>query len=275
MNMQRSMLAVLLASTIAMPAISAEQGGINAEQGITAISMPVANNAEADAQLSAEELAKQQAAEQAQKQLEAIIGASGLEGLGEQARNLAQQVLNETQAPLGFQYDVVDRLTPLWAPVALQNTLASALASLDDQQRELLQSTLNSRRLQNARSKELSAIADQDNRNYQDYISRLRQQPPAPARVALIKQLDEAMQFSALLSVTRSSVYPQLQAVLRNWQPPQDWQAGLQRDVTEFLLYVHRTTPNDELQRLAQAYREPVLQQWLAGVKKSLSRQAG
>ncbi|MBU2037812.1 MAG: hypothetical protein KKH95_01615, partial [Gammaproteobacteria bacterium] len=128
--MQRSMLAVLLASTIAMPAISAEQGGINAERGISAISMPVASNAEAGAQLSAEELARQQAAEQAQQQLEAIIGASGLQGLGEQARNLAQQVLNETQAPLGFQYDVVDRLTPLWAPVALQNTLASALASL-------------------------------------------------------------------------------------------------------------------------------------------------
>jgi len=272
LKMQRSMLAVLLASTIAMPAISAEQGGINAERGISAISMPVASNAEAGAQLSAEELARQQAAEQAQQQLEAIIGASGLQGLGEQARNLAQQV---TQAPLGFQYDVVDRLTPLWAPDALQNTLASALASLDDQQRELLQSTLNSRRLQNARNKELSAIADQNSRNYQDYISRLRQQPPAPARVALIKQLDEAMQFSALLSVTRSSVYPQLQAVLRDWQPPENWQAGLQRDVTEFLLYVHRTTPNDELQRLAQAYREPVLQQWLAGVKQSLSGQAG
>ncbi len=264
MKIQRSMLAVLLAGGLAMPVMGAEQG-------VSALAAPMENTAEPGAQLSTQ----QQAAEQVQKQLEAIIDASGLEGLGEQARNLAQQVLNETQAPLGFQYDVVDRLTPLWAPGALQNTLARALSALNDQQRALLQSTLNSRRLQNARNKELSAIADQNSRNYQDYISRLRQQPPAAARLALIKQLDEAMQFSALLGVTHSSVYPQLQAVLRNWQPPENWQAGLQRDVTEFLLYVHRTTPNDELQRLAQAYREPVLQQWLAGVKQSLSGQAG
>ena len=263
MNMQRSMLAVLLASVMSLPVVAADNA-------VTATGLQTENT-----ELRAQQQAELLAAEQARQQVEDIIGASGLEGLGEQARNLAQQVLNETQAPLGFQYDVVDRLTPLWAPAALQSTLAGALAALNEQQRTLLQDTLRSRRLQNARSKELSAIADQDNRNYQDYISRLRQQPPAAARVALIKQLDEAMQFSAMLSVTRSSVYPQLQAVLRNWQPPRDWQAGLQRDVTEFLLYVHRTTPNDELQRLAQAYREPVLQQWLAGVKKSLSRQAG
>ncbi|MCD8522313.1 MAG: hypothetical protein LRY66_09000 [Saccharospirillaceae bacterium] len=266
--MQRSVLIGLLAGLAAWPVAAIENSV--PETPLSAHGQQT-GSAESGSQPQADMLA----AEQARQQTEDIIAASGLEGLSEQARNLAQQVLNETQAPLGFQYDVVDRLATQWAPDALQTTLAGALAALNDQQREQLRSTLNSRRLQNARSKELSAIADQDNRSYQDYISRLRQQPPAAARVALIQQLDEAMQFSALLSVTRSSVYPQLQAVLRDWQPPQNWQAGLQRDVTEFLLYVHRTTPNDELQRLVQAYREPVLQQWLAGVKKSLSHQAG
>lgn len=266
--MQQSVRVVLVAGLISLP-VSA------ADISVTAGAASISGLQHADTELSAQQQAELRAAEQSRQQIEDIIAFSGLEGLGEQARNLAQQALNDTQAPLGFQYDVVGRLAEQWSPQALQNTLTETLKALDEQQRRTLQDSLHSNRLQNARSKELSAIADQNSRNYQDYIRRLRQQPPAPARIALIKQLDEAMQFSALLSITRHRVYPQLQAVLSDWQPPENWQAGLQRDVTEFLLYVHRTTPNDELQHLLQAYREPVLQQWLAGVKKNLSNRAG
>ena len=121
------------------------------------------------------------------------------------------------------------------------------------------------------RDKELKAIAEQNSDSYHSYITRLRASPPAAARLTLIRQLDQAMQFSALMTVTRQQVYPQLEAVLDGWQPAADWQAGLQQDVIEFLLYVHRSTPNDELQRIIRLYREPVLQQWLSGVRRQLS----
>ncbi|WP_430460884.1 hypothetical protein ACQUQU_16915 [Thalassolituus sp. LLYu03] len=204
-------------------------------------------------------------------QTQEIIRTSGLIGLSEQARNIAQQVLNEQAAPIGQQYDVVDRLTALWAPVALEARFGRVLQTLSDTDRGALETLLASRQLINLREKEEEAIRHQGSQAYTTYVQRLRTSPPPPARVALINELDQAMQFSALMSLTREQVYPQLQAVLRGWNPPAGWQAALQQHVQEFLLYVHRSTPNDELQRLIQTYRQPVMQQWLAGVKGQLS----
>lgn len=203
-------------------------------------------------------------------QIQDIIRISGLTGLAEQARNLAQQVLNEQNAPVGQQYDVVDRLAPHWSPVVLESEFGNVLTGLSDNDRTQLETLLAGQLLSGLREKEQEAISHQGSAAYQSYVQRLRAQPPAPARVALIHDLDQAMQFSALMSLTRSQVYPQLQAVLRNWQPPADWQSDLNRQVQEFLLYVHRTTPNNELQQLIDAYRQPVMQQWLAGVRQQL-----
>ena len=60
-------------------------------------------------------------------QAENIVRISGLTGLSEQARNIAQQVLNEQAAPIGQQFDVVDRLASQWAPTVLQQNLISVL----------------------------------------------------------------------------------------------------------------------------------------------------
>ena len=204
-------------------------------------------------------------------QVAEIIRISGLIGLSEQARNIAQQVLNTQAAPVGQQYDVVDRLSKRWSPQALQSGFSRVLNNLSSAERTQLQSVLASRQLVNLRQKEQEAISHQGTAAYVSYVQRLRTQPPAPARLALIKELDQAMQFSALMNLTRAQVYPQLQAVLSGWQPPASWQNDLNRQVQEFLLYVHRTTPNDELQRLIQTYRQPVVQAWLSGVKRQLS----
>ena len=179
-------------------------------------------------------------ADSQQLQSDNIIRISGLTGLSEQARNIAQQVLNSTAAPLGKQYDVVDRLSGRWAPVALQQRLSEQLDQLNEKQRDQLEALLENSQLQSVRDKELKAIAEQNSDSYHSYITRLRASPPAAARLTLIRQLDQAMQFSALMTVTRQQVYPQLEAVLDGWQPAADWQAGLQQDVIEFLLYVHR-----------------------------------
>lgn len=207
-----------------------------------------------------------------QEQLLSIIEMSGLTGLGIQARHVAQQILNDTNAPLGQQYDVVDRIAPLWAPQQLQQRLSALLQGYDEAQRQQLLSTLSSRVLLQARSKEQSAIGQQDSAAYQDYIARLRQQQPAAERLQMMQQLDAAMQFSGFLIQTRAAVYPQLQAVLRSWQPEDNWQETVRRDVLEFLLYTYRTTPNHELQQLVDAWREPLLQDWLQAVRQQLGK---
>lgn len=207
-----------------------------------------------------------------QEQLLAIIDMSGLTGLGIQARHVAQQILNDTNAPLGQQYDVVDRIAPVWAPEQLQQRLSALLQGYDEAQRQQLLSTLNSRVILQARSKEQSAVQQQDSPAYQDYIARLRQQQPAAERLRMIQELDTAMLFSGFLIQTRAAVYPELQAVLRSWKPSENWQDTVRRDALEFLLYTYRSTPNHELQKLASAWREPLLQDWLQAVRQQLGK---
>jgi len=72
---------------------------------------------------------------------------------------------------------------------------------------------------------------------------------------------------------TRASVYAQLQAVLKDWQPEENWQQTLQTEVQEFLLYTYRRTPTDGIRELTSLYQDQSLQQWLAAVKQSLPQQ--
>ena len=211
-----------------------------------------------------------QQAEALAQQIRDIILVSGITGLSEQARNVAQQVLLEQNALIGQQYDVVDRLSARWSPAAVEARLDAIVSAMAEEQRLELLQQLSAQPLTRARQKEQSAIVDQSSESYQSYVQRLRAQPPPAARIALIAELDRAMKFSELLLLTRQQVYPQLQAVLSDWQPPQNWQADVQTHVQEFLLYVHRTTPNSELQQLIGLYRSPVLEGWLSSVKGTL-----
>lgn len=232
-------------------------------------------------QLTAQQLLEQQLAEQQQAELEAqqalrtqligqVIDLSGLLGLTQQARNLAQQTLNDQQAPLGYQYQVASLVAKNWSPEVMREQLSNALALANEEQLQALQQLLSDQRLLSAREKENSAVADQQGEEFNRYVQKLRTQPPGPSRLAVITQLDQAMQFSQFMRQTRASVYTQLQAVLKDWQPAEDWQQALDNEVREFLLYTYRRTPNKDLNDLIALYQDQELQQWLGAVRKSL-----
>ncbi|WP_419812011.1 hypothetical protein [Bacterioplanoides sp.] len=198
-----------------------------------------------------------------EQQLARVIELSGLTGLSLQARHLAQRELNKQQAALGFQYQVAGRVTQLWSPVQLTERLKQPLQSLTQQQLQQLIKTLNSQVMRQARSKENAAVAGQDSAEFLAYVEKLRAQPPSVGRLKTISDLDQAMHFSDLILQTRASVYAQLQAVLKNWQPPANWQTQLQAEAQEFLLYTYRRTPNDGIAALTRAYQQPALKAWL------------
>ena len=218
---------------------------------------------------------EQQALLAEQQQLEQLAGSvvelSGLTGLGLQARHLAQQTLNQHKAALGYQYQVAGRVAALWSPQQLSERLKQPLANAELAELQQLLALLTDNRMQQAREKENSAVADQDSQAFLGYVQKLRAQPPGAARLQVITELDQAMRFSELLVHTRASVYGQLQAVLKDWQPPENWQANLRNEVQEFLLYTYRRTPNDGIRTLTQLYQQPVLQQWLSAVQQNLA----
>lgn len=205
-----------------------------------------------------------------QQELHLVVELSGITGLGLQARNLAQQALNSADVSIGQQYDVVDRVASKWAPQHLQNMLEAILAKGGDEQRKSLLVAFHDEHVTHAREKELAAIQEQSAAAYRDYVQRLRQQPPSAERIRRIQELDQAMYFSAYMLKVREQVYPQIKAVLNGFHTPDNWEQKLRADITEFLLYVHRTTSNDELQRITDVYRDVQVQAFLSAAYAQL-----
>ncbi len=199
----------------------------------------------------------------------------GVVGLADQARHISQAVLNEQQASLGDQYRVVNLVASQWSPQHLQQLWQQAMPALADDQAQQLLRQLQQLAWQQAKQRERQAIHEQGSAEYQDYVGRLRLQSPPAERLALINELNQAMHFSELMILTRTSVYQQLQQVLPQWQAPEAWQQGVKQQVREFLLYTHRRTPNEQLQELTRLYQQPQLQQWLQRFVAELPQVSG
>ncbi len=206
----------------------------------------------------------------AQTRISEIIELSRLTGLSVQARNVTQQVLEEAQVPLGKQYKVVGVISSQWSADKLQAHFQSILNSYDAVELEQLAQALNNQHILSARKKELSAVAEQSSTDYQQYIQRLQTQKIAKGRLQYIRNLDQAMQLSAVLIKARQSIYAELKKNVEGWQPDEHWQQQLQKDVLSFLFYVHRGTSNQELQQLINYYRQPQLSAWLSDIKNAL-----
>lgn len=199
-----------------------------------------------------------------------IILASGLAGLGLQARQLTQQALADTQAPLAKQYEVVGKITDDWAAAPLQHSLMLSLTSYDGQHLRQIEQLLFLPILKSAQAKEQQAIAEQKSAQYQQYQQRLKALPPSAERQRRIQALNQAMHFSALLERTRAAVYSELSASLPSWQPPPRWAEQLRQQTLGFLFYAHRHTSNIELEQLLHIYQHKQLQHWLNAVEQTL-----
>lgn len=281
--MRLTLLATALFSLSAHTLVQAEQAGVAVAAHSPSSVSHEANALGTQSLLSAEQLqqaaAQQLAMEQQQQQLEmereqrqrddaiaAIIRDSGLLGLSDQIRNLAVATLNQQQAPLGHQYQLAGILAERFQPALWSGRLAQSLTKLETPSLLLMQQVLADERLQQGRAKEQQALADQQSDEFQQYVLRLRQQPPAAYRLQALSQLDQAMGFSTLLIASHEQVHEALAQVIKDWQPEENWQAQLQARVQEFLLYAYRTTPNGAIDEQASLYQQSDLQQWLSSV---------
>lgn len=198
------------------------------------------------------------------------IRLSGLNGLAEQVRNVAQQVLNLRAVPIGRQYDVAGSLAQRWAPLNVQRVLRSEFEVLSDLHQQEILTALAAPSVERARTLELEAIASQSSAEFRDYMSRLRGQAPAVSRSDLISQLDEAQHFSSMMVLARNAAYPVLREHLKDWQPAANWAANTQTQTREFLFYVHRHTSNEQLRELITQWQTPALQRWLRQLEPKL-----
>lgn len=221
-------------------------------------------------QLTAEAQRQKQHGTERQLLEQDIIRLSGLLGLSQQARHLAQAILNAQKVPLGYQYQVAGLVTQYWRPEIMQQRLHTTLAEFDKQQLKHLRMILSDSVLQGAREKEVSAVNMQAGLAYKNYMKKLRQTSPSPSRMSLVKSLDGSMHFSTLMMRVRASVYSVLEQVLTGWKPQENWMKALQINTQAFLMYAHRSTPSNQLKELLALYNDQTLQKWLEQVAKTI-----
>lgn len=225
-----------------------------------------------------------------------IVTLSGLLSLSEQVKSSAQHMISlaaedanalqsseekiqpeqgAEQKPLltinhAQHFGIAQSLAKSWSPVEWEKRLLVIVDSIDEETQVLIKKDLSNQTLRSARGKEKAAIEKQDKAEYQLYMNKLQQRPPAASRWKLVEALDEQSGFSQLIIQIRSKVYKEISQQVKDWQPPIDWQKAARQEVLEFLFYAYRKTPNGELKKIANSYNSPALKELLKQVSIGL-----
>lgn len=224
----------------------------------------------------------QEAPEAAYTELEHnIVELSGLLSLSEQVKVSAQHMValsadGASESPESVainhaqHFGIAQSLSKRWNPIAWEQRLLDIVDQIDDKTQALIEKGLSKGTITLAQQKEKAAIAKQGTVEYQQYIDKLKQRPPAASRWQLVEELDQQSGFSPLIIKVRSKVYAAISQQVSGWQPPLDWQKQAQQEVLEFLFYAYRKTPNNELKNTADHYNNPALKILLARVMAGL-----
>jgi glutamate synthase domain-containing protein 2 len=215
-----------------------------------------------------------------------IIESSGLMSLSQQIKYTAQQFIeqsstsdisNNSRTLTGNKdinhaqhFAIAKGLAKRWSEEQWQQRLLELVHGMPVATQEKIQQQLTHSLIRSAQSKEKKAIAIQHSSEYQQYINKLRQRPPAGSRKKLIENLDKSSGFSQTLIKTRAAVIKEISKQVKGWKASDGWQAKTQQEVIDFLFYAYRTTPNPELKRIAERYKQPELEAFYKAVRQAI-----
>lgn len=200
-----------------------------------------------------------------------IIDHSGLISLSQQVKYSAQQFIQgDSTINHAQHFAIAKSLAKRWTEDAWQQRLLQRIEAMPIAQQQAILQQLTQPLIQSAQEKERQAIAVQHTDEYQRYMAKLRQRPPAASRWQLIEALDRNSGFSQMLIKARAAVIKDISRQVKDWQVADSWQADTQQEVLEFLFYAYRKTPNAELQRIAQSFNQPQLSAFYGAVRKEI-----
>lgn len=201
-----------------------------------------------------------------------IIDRSGLLSLSQQVKYSAQQFIQGDQTINHAQHFAIAKsLAQRWTEEAWQQRLLRLIESMPVAQQQAILQQLMQPSIEAAQQKEKQAIAIQYSAEYQRYIDKLRQRPPAASRWQLVETLDKNSGFSQMLIKARAAVIKDISRQVKDWQVASTWQADTQQEVLEFLFYAYRKTPNAELQGIANSFNQPDLSAFYSAVRKHIN----
>jgi hypothetical protein len=175
-------------------------------------------------------------------------------------------VINHAQ-----HFAIAKQLAKRWTEDQWQQRLLVLIHAMPLKTQELIQQQLAHPLVKAAQGKERAAISVQSDPEYQRYINKLRQRPPAESRWKLVENLDQQSAFSEIIIQARVDVIKEIQRQVIGWQPRESWQGHARQDILEFLFYAYRKTPNSELKYIADSFDQPELKRFYKDVLSTIN----
>ncbi|MFT4766719.1 MAG: hypothetical protein ACI9OH_003851 [Oleispira sp.] len=175
-------------------------------------------------------------------------------------------VINHAQ-----HFAIAKQLAKRWTEAQWRQRLLRLIHAVPVATQKVIQQQLAHPMVQAAQNKERSAINVQNDPEYQLYMNKLRQSPPAASRWTLVENLDKQSGFSDIIIRTRLAVIKEIQQQVQGWQPEELWQDQARQDVLEFLFYAYRKTSNSELKYIADSFNKPELNRFYNRVLNTIN----
>jgi hypothetical protein len=218
-----------------------------------------------------------------------LIGTTGLLSLSQQVKYSAQRLIAGSLERPGAaaiasgsitkdvvinhaqHFAIAKQLAKRWTEEQWRQRLLILVHGVPVATQKMIQQQLAHPMVQAAQNKERSAIGVQNDPEYQLYMNKLRQSPPAASRWTLVENLDKQSSFSEIIIQTRLAVIKEIQQQVQGWQPEELWQDHARQDVLEFLFYAYRKTSNSELKYIADSFNKPELNRFYNRVLNTIN----
>jgi hypothetical protein len=183
----------------------------------------------------------------------------------------AESVSNAVVINHAQHFAIAKQLAKRWTEDQWQQRLLVLIHAMPLKTQELIQQQLAHPLVMAAQAKERAAISVQNDPQYQRYMNKLRQRPPAKSRWTLVENLDQQSAFSEIIIQARADVIKEIQRQVIGWQPKESWQGQARQDVLEFLFYAYRKTSNSELKYIADSFDQPELNRFYKDVLSTIN----
>lgn len=215
-----------------------------------------------------------------------IIETTGLLSLSQQVKYTAKRLINQSAGHVDASkstenrieinhaqhFSIAKSLSVHWAQDIWQQRLLEIIDGRTEETQALILQQLQHPSLQAAQRREKEAISAQNTVQYEQYMTKLRQQPPAAARWKLVEDIDQKSGFSKMIIQVREAVIQEISLQVKGWKAPKNWKSDVRKEVVEFLFYAYRTTPNQELRQIIYNFKQPELRRFYRDVRQEISK---
>ena len=160
-----------------------------------------------------------------------IIDASGLLSLSQQVKYTAQRLINQSsqQAETGGainhaqHFAIAKSLANRWTEEVWQQRLLAVIDGYPERVQQVILSQLQQPALRASQRKEKAVIGVQHSAEYQRYMNKLRQQPPAASRWTLVENIDKVYKLRVSSKHMSGRSPTSLSNGCTNWLIPSLW----------------------------------------------------